>query len=224
MTEQELRPERPVVVSAHTSSRTASSGSLLGGGPRGNELLTTANGAILIVMLAALGVTILFIGPLISEHLFLGLALLGPLALKLASTGYRFVRFYRGDRAYVCKGPPPSLLRMLGPAVIVLTLVVFGTGVVLLYTGPAAREPWLVAHKASFVLWLAFMSAHVLGHLPEVLRMLGSGPSAERHVAGRAGRAIALSGAIVGGLVLALAVLPQFSAWTTWMAHRIASG
>jgi hypothetical protein len=74
------------------------------------------------------------------------------------------------------------------------------------------------------VLWLAFMGAHVLGHLPEVLRMLRSGPSAERHVSGRAGRAIALSSAIVGGLVLALALVPQFSAWTTWMAHRIAAG
>jgi hypothetical protein len=224
MTEQELRSERPVVVSAHASSRTAASGSPLGGGPRGNELLTTANGAILIVLLAALGVTILFIGQLIYEHLFLGLALLGPLALKLASTGYRFVHFYRGDREYVRKGPPPILLRMLAPAVIALTLVVFGSGVALLYTRPAAREPFLVAHKASFVLWLAFMGAHVLGHLPEVLRMLRSGPSDGRHPAGRAGRAIALSSAIVGGLVLALALVPQFSAWTTWMAHRIASG
>ncbi len=50
-------------------------------------------------LLAALGVTILRIGPLISEHLFIGLMLIPPIALKLASTGYRFMRYYTSDPA-----------------------------------------------------------------------------------------------------------------------------
>jgi hypothetical protein len=227
MSEHELTPERSVMIGARSGQVPAeaqASGSLLGGGPRGNELLTTANGALLIVLLAALGVTILFVGQFVVEHLFLGLALLGPLALKLASTGYRFVRYYRGDPDYVSEGPPPILLRLLAPGVVLSTLIVFASGVVLLFTGPADREPWLLLHKASFIVWLGLMGAHVLGHLPEVAHLV-TAPTGERRAAtaGGAGRGIALSGAIVGGIVLAIALIPQFGAWTTWMADRLAS-
>ncbi len=64
----------------------------LGGGPDGNEQLTAATGVVLIVLLAALGVTILRIGQLTWLHFFLGLLLIGPVMLKLASTGYRFTQ------------------------------------------------------------------------------------------------------------------------------------
>jgi hypothetical protein len=146
---------------------------LLGGGTDGNEVLTTATGILLILLLAALGVTILLLGQLLAEHLFLGLLLLGPLALKLASTGYRFARYYAGSRAYREKGPPWTPLRLLAPMVVLFTLAVFVTGVVLLAVGPAGREPWLLLHKATFIIWLGFFGLHVLGHLPEMSRMLG---------------------------------------------------
>jgi hypothetical protein len=252
MTERELTSERPIVLSRLGSARRERSEPLFGGGPDGNEIMTTVNGAILIVLLAALGLTILFIGQLVSEHLFIGLMLLGPLVLKLATTGYRFARYYTGEGEYVCRGPPVMALRLLAPLVVLLTLVVFASGVVLLFTGPAGREPWLLLHKASFVLWLGVTAAHVLGHLPELLAMLrlpmprvpielseplgwpergrADSPTSvsARHAhaapnAGAAGRAIALSGAIVGGLVLAVALIPQFSAWTSWMALRLGS-
>ncbi|MGZ6624610.1 MAG: hypothetical protein ACXVE8_03320, partial [Solirubrobacteraceae bacterium] len=64
---------------------------LLGGGTEGNERLTVLTGALLIVLLAVLGITIVRIGQLLWLHLFLGLVLIGPVALKLASTGYRFM-------------------------------------------------------------------------------------------------------------------------------------
>ena len=160
---------------------------LLGGGTDGNELLTTANGAILIALLGALGMTILFIGQLLPEHFFVGIALIGPVGLKLSSTGYRFVRYYSGDSAYQRKGPPPQLLRLLAPLLVALTLSVLATGVLLLIVGPAAREPWLLLHKASFILWLGVMSIHVLGHLPEVGRLVGLRPGADGPT-GSAGR------------------------------------
>ena len=55
-----------------------------------------------------IGVTILRIGQLISVHLFVGFLLVGPVSLKLASTGYRFVRYYSGERTYRRKRPPES--------------------------------------------------------------------------------------------------------------------
>lgn len=146
---------------------------LTGGGTDGNEVLTTGTGVVLLVLLAALGLTILAIGQLLPEHLFLGLLLLGPVALKMASTGYRFLRYYTGERTYVEKGPPWTPLRLTAPFVVLTTIVVFLSGVLLLAVGPLNREPWLLLHKVSFVLWLGFFGLHVLGHLPELSRLLG---------------------------------------------------
>ncbi len=84
----------------------------------GNERLTAMTGTVLIVLLAVLGVTILRIGQLIWLHLFLGLLLLGPLAVKLGSTGYRFVRYYTGDPAYREKGPPEPAAALIAPMVV----------------------------------------------------------------------------------------------------------
>ena len=77
---------------------------LTGGGTDGNEQLTALAGAMLIVLLAIIGVTIVRKSQLISVHLFVGLVLIGPVALKMASTGYRFVRYYTRNGAYQRKG------------------------------------------------------------------------------------------------------------------------
>jgi hypothetical protein len=45
------------------------------------------------------------IGQLLWLHMFLGLLLIRPVALKLASTGYRFVRYYTANPRYHPKGP-----------------------------------------------------------------------------------------------------------------------
>ncbi len=56
------------------------------------------------MLLLVIGLTILRIRQLISVHLFVGLLLIGPVALKMASTGYRFMRYYSGNRVYRRKG------------------------------------------------------------------------------------------------------------------------
>ncbi len=82
-------------------------GRLIGGGTEGNEQLTAITGAILLVLLAVIGLTILRIHLLISVHLFVGLLLIGPVALKLGSTGYRFARHYSA-----CVGTPAGDARL----------------------------------------------------------------------------------------------------------------
>jgi hypothetical protein len=192
------------------------------GGPDGNEQLTAATGAMLLVLLAALGVTIVFIGRLLSEHLFLGLLLLGPIALKLASTGYRFIRYYTHEQEYVRRGPPEMWLRVLGPAVVLSTVAVFATGVWLLIVGPEHRDPALLLHKVTFFLWLGATGLHVLGHLlqmPAALRARDlDGTGVGGHQAGAAGRILAVVGAVVAGVVLAIALIPDFSIWTAHVA------
>ncbi|MGH2869587.1 MAG: hypothetical protein ACRDNK_18730 [Solirubrobacteraceae bacterium] len=198
------------------------------GGPAGNEQLTAATGVILLGLLAALGVTILRIGQLTWLHFFLGLVVIGPVALKLASTGYRFVRYYARDASYLRKGPPELWLRLLAPGVVLSTVVVFASGVVLLFVGPVDRDPWFLIHKVSFFVWLGATGLHVLGHLPGMpagLRATSlNGTSARGGQAGGAGRAIAVTGAVVGGLVVAIVLIPDFASWTAhpalWQHHH----
>ena len=182
-------------------------------------------GAILIVLLAVIGITILQIRQLIWVHLFLGLVLLGPITAKTASTGYRFARYYTRDPAYRSKGPPKPLLRAIAPLVLASTVVVFVSGIALLIAGPRGRQPLLALHKVSFIVWVVFTGIHVLGHVQGMLRSLRSGRSDdELHGVshGAAGRWIALVGALVGGVVLAVALIPDFAPWTahTAFAHH----
>jgi hypothetical protein len=188
-----------------------------GGGTTGNERLTAATGALLIVLLAVIGVTILRLGQLLWLHLFVGMLLIGPLALKLASTGYRFVRYYTGDPAYRLKGPPPAALRAMAPIVVLSTVVVFASGVALLFAGPSSRGTLLPTHKVSFIVWGVFVGLHVLAHLPSIPAALrgdyGASSSLGERLPGRSGRTLALAGALVGGLVLAVLVIPEFGPW-----------
>jgi hypothetical protein len=196
---------------------------LVGGGTDGNEELTAIGGSLLLVLLAVLGITIIRVGQLLWLHLFLGLLLIGPVVLKLASTGYRFVRYYSGSPPYRRKGPPHPLLRGVAPALVISTLAVFVTGVLLLLEGPGSRGQLLLWHKVSFFVWLAATVPHVLGHLVELpgsVRATGRDTNGLGSSAGAAGRWIAVSSALVAGLVLAIVLLPDFGAWTSAHFHH----
>lgn len=186
------------------------------GGVAGNARLTGAVAASLLVLLAAEGVTIPFIGKWLGPHMFIGLLLIPPVALKMASTGWRFARYYSHDERYVRKGPPPLILRVLAPGVVLTTLAVFGTGIALLFAGPPSST-LIFAHKLSFIAWMAVMSLHVLGHLLEVPRLASadwrrSGPTDAR-LAGVGMRASLLVGAIALGIPLGLLALSVGRAW-----------
>jgi hypothetical protein len=75
-------------------------------GVAANERLTAVNGALLLLLLAAMGVTVLSVRRLLPEHYVLGFVLIPPLALKAATTGYRFGRYYTGASTYRSAGPP----------------------------------------------------------------------------------------------------------------------
>jgi hypothetical protein len=211
----------------------------IAGGTDGNERLTTLTGAILIVLLLVIGVTVLRIRQLIDLHLFVGLLLLGPVLLKLASTGYRFARYYTRNAAYRAKGPPELPMRVIAPMVVLSTIAVFVSGVVVMFEGALHRDPWLEIHKVSFIVWVAFTAVHVVGHLPRMAALIspswrlpqirGVSPnligswSAEQaelrpgltggvSVPGRAARTIAIASALVAGAVVAIVLIPDFSA------------
>jgi hypothetical protein len=186
------------------------------GGVSGNARITGGAAAMLLVLLALEGATIPLIGRLRGPHIFIGMLLIGPVLLKLGSTGYRFLRYYAGNPTYRRKGPPPLPMRLLAPGVVLSTVALFGTGVALLVAGPTSHSLrfW---HKASFILWFALMSVHVLGHLFEVPELAlpdwRKAGGREAAFAGSGLRLGLLASSVVAGLALALATYSLGGSW-----------
>lgn len=190
----------------------------------GNTRLTSLAGALLLAPLALEGLTILRIGQLLWLHMFVGLLLIGPIGLKLASTGYRFAGYYARRGAYVRKGPPVMPLRLLAIPLVASTLVMMTTGVLLLLDGPGSRDRLLVWHKVSFIVWIVFAAVHVLAHLAELpgplrddLTPLQTGTP---RVGRRGLRLLMLATALLLGVVIALVALPDYGAWQHAAALR----
>jgi hypothetical protein len=184
------------------------------GGTQGNEILTSATAVVLTGLLAAEGVTIVHMRGLTSAHMFVGMVLIPPVLLKLASTGYRFVRYYAGSRAYRAKGPPLLALRLLAPVLVATTIAVFVTGVLLLAAGHKSGA-LLEIHKVSFIVWGVVFALHFLAYVPRVLRSLRADRAAARRdvVPGAGLRGMLLAGAMGGGAALAISLLPAMRGW-----------
>jgi len=90
-------------------------------------------GAVLLIVILVEFVTSAYLRALVSTHLFMGVLLAGPLAVKLASTGYPFVRYYSGSIPFVRRGPPRLPLRVLAVPLVAITVVLFGSGFGLLF-------------------------------------------------------------------------------------------
>jgi len=184
-------------------------------GPEANSRLTAMTAVVLFVLLAIEGVTVLRVRSLLSVHVLIGTALVPPVLLKVGSTGYRFARYYLGAPAYRGKGPPPPLLRLLGPVVVVSTLSLLATGVVLMFVGPGLRGPAMMLHKASFVVWFGAMASHVLGHLVETARVAPRDwlRRTRADVAGAGARQWAVAASLGLGAVLGALLVGRAAGW-----------
>ena len=105
-------------------------------------------------------------------HMFIGLMFIPPIALKIASTGYRFFRYYTGAPVYVAKGPPQLALRVLAPLLVASTVMIFVTGVWLLILGHHSDQV-LMLHKVAFIVWSGVFGAALPG-LPAARRALAA--------------------------------------------------
>jgi hypothetical protein len=175
---------------------------LFQGGSAGNEQLTAAAAAALLVLLAVEGATLLNVRSLLTVHAFVGMLLIPVVGLKLASTSWRMVRYYRRGEEYVRRGPPHVALRVLvAPVIVLSTIFVFGTGVALLAVDHV-QGTLVGLHKASFIVWFGATALHVLAHalkLPALMRA---------RVAGRGLRLAVLGASVAAGAILAVATLP----------------
>jgi hypothetical protein len=156
-------------------------------GVAGNARLTGGAAALLLVLLAAEGATILLIGRLLGPHIFIGMLLIPPVGLKLASTGYRFARYYSGNPTYRRKGPRNNTVIFLHKASFVAWLVLMTVHVL----GHLLEVPRLAA--------------------PDWRR--AGGPDAA--LAGSGMRVSLLIASLLAGLLLAIATLSLVGPWVS---------
>jgi hypothetical protein len=173
------------------------------GGAEGNARLTAATAAVLTVLLIAEGLTLFGVQQLLLPHFFIGLLLVPPVLLKLASTGWRMLSYYRHVDEYVRKGPPHAFLRMLvAPILVVATVVMFATGIAAAAVGHGGLLVGL--HKVSFVVWGISFGVHFLAHALKVPPLLGR--------VGRL-RGYVVAASLVVGLVVAIMAFPLAHHW-----------
>ena len=180
---------------------------------RGNHRMTAiVSGLALIPLLAVEGYTIPRIRFHLQLHLFFGFWVMAPLLLKMASSGWRFLRYYTRNPAFHAAGPPGWGPRLLAPVVVVSTVVLFVSGIGLWWIGPSSEYgSWFEWHKASFVVWFFATAAHVLYHLEETPREIVEEVRARSR--GRVTRGGLLLASLLLGLVLAAVLTPVHTGW-----------
>lgn len=202
------------------------------GGPAGNASLTAWLGLALLVGSVAELVTLLDVIGLITWHIIIGVLLVPPAIAKTATTGWRILRYYAGHRAYRQAGPPPLLLRLLGPVVVLTTLAVLGSGTLLIAFGPSTTfQPlitvagqqisWLTVHQVTFIAWGAATGLHVLARTVPAVKIAMQSQSYSDRVAGTLARGVALL-TTVAVAALAVVIVLRFSGpWTGGDLHGL---
>jgi hypothetical protein len=178
----------------------------------GNERLTALVSAALLGLILVELTTMPNLSAAVPLHVFIGVAFIGPLTLKLGTTGYRFLRYYSGADAYVRKGPPRLALRLLAPALVVMTVLLVATGLALLATGPADPGPFEGLHNLSFVIWLPLVAVHALAYVGRLPGLLADDWRGD-HLDGRWSRLDLTGGAILFGAILAVVAVPAADPW-----------
>jgi hypothetical protein len=171
-----------------------------------NARLTGTTGiVVLILLIAELVTVVLGAGSLLSLHVTIGLILVPPVLVKLASTTWRMVNYYLGAAAYKHRGPPPALARVTGPILSLAIVLVLTSGIALILGPSALHRPALQVHKVTFYLALLLIVWHLAMHLTHALRL------AARDCLSRRGAALlfrarwaAIAGSVLLGALLAV--------------------
>jgi hypothetical protein len=182
-------------------------------GAEGNERLTAWAGAALLVGFGAECLTLLNVHWWLTAHMLIGIAVLVPTVVKGASTMYRFAKYYTNDPAYVRKGPPKLLLRIIGPFLLLNTFAVLLTGILIPLAG-SHRLRIEQLHRLGTWTWAALIAVHVLYYLwrvPGLVLADLAGRGTLRSAAFR--RMAAVGGSCVVGMGLALALMPWVRDW-----------
>lgn len=171
-------------------------------GVEANARLTAMTGIVLLALfIAEIATVLLGARSVLTLHVTLGLLLVPPVLLKIASTTWRMAAYYRGNASYREKGPPVLALRILGPFLVFLTMLVFVSGIGLIVGLRPLHGSFLIVHKASFYLWIVALVIHVAAHARNIARRTRIRTAGARY------RLLTLTGSLLlgGGIAVTLA-------------------
>jgi hypothetical protein len=195
------------------------------GGPAGNALLTAWVALVLLALSLAEMLTLFDVRGLLTWHVAIGALLVPPALMKTASTGWRMARYYVGSAPYQEAGPPPMLLRLLGPLVVASTLGLLGSGVLLVLLGEqdshrslvsvaGLGSDWVTVHQGFFAVWVGATGLHLLGRIVPALRTtVASRTSGE--VPGAWMRVLLLVAMAAVAVALAVALVEADGSWVS---------
>jgi hypothetical protein len=218
------RPLAEVVATATGSAHRADPVGPRTGGPAGNARLTAWIGCVLLGLFLAETATLISVGSLITWHIALGAALVPWTVAKTVTTGWRIFRYYTADRGYRRAGPPPMVLRVLGPLVIVTGLAVLGSGLALVALGSGTYHALftiagfslnaLTIHQACFVAWSVIVGLHVLARALPAWQLIANPGNVADRIPGAKLRAAVLLLTAATAVVTALLVVHWSGFWT----------
>jgi hypothetical protein len=183
-----------------------------------NARIVAMTGLALLVLLPVPYATALGLDLLWRVHYFSGLLLIPLLAVKLAGTGWRALRYYLGDRGFREDGPPHPMPRITAPILVLSTMVLFLSGVVMLL-GADRFGPWSTVHNGAAIIFTGALGLHLLAHLWDTPSEVAADLAPSRiataaRVPGSRRRVAVTVVAFVVGITLATALMPV-SQWQT---------
>jgi hypothetical protein len=181
-------------------------------GVEANRRLTSSAGVLLLVLVAIEGITLLSLRSMLPLHIFVGVVLVPPVLLKLASTGYRLLRYYRGSAPYVRSGPPALALRLLAPLVVLSTGALLATGIALLVLGPGGGTVKGL-HQLSFIVFSGALGLHVLGHVRSLPALAAADWRRGARLTGTGSRRLVLIASLVAGVAIGAVAIAYDGAW-----------
>ena len=178
----------------------------------GNSRLVAMTGLALLVLLPLPYATALSLEEFWRVHYFSGLLLIPLLAVKLAGTGWRALRYYLGDGGFRADGPPHPMPRITAPILVLSTAVLFLSGVVMLL-GATRFGSWSTIHNGAAVIFTGALGLHLLAHLWDTPAEVAGDVAPARsgasvRVPGSRRRVAVVVVAFVVGLALATVAMP----------------
>lgn len=108
------------------------------------------------------------------------------------------------------------VLRLLGPVIVVLTMVLLFSGVLLVVGPLSIRSQMSQIHHTSFFLWFLVTAIHVLGHIVETAKVAPRDllRATRSQVQGASARLWSSLASLLLGLLAALWILPYIAKWS----------
>jgi hypothetical protein len=182
--------------------------------PDGNARLTGISASFVLPLILVEVVTVILgVKSVITVHVVIGLILLGPALLKLASVTYRMASYYRGVGGYQRRGRPTVGRRLLGGALAVLFVLLMASGLVLIAGPNAAHSPARAIHVVTAYLVVLLLAVHLAIHFVPALRLTSADMRPRTAVPGARLRWLALMASLAAGGVLALSLGGQGSTY-----------